>query len=154
MNTRYRQSGMSLLEVLFAIVIFAFGLLGAAQLQATGLLNNKRAYEHSQATLQAYNLADRMRANTLSIDNYLTSYMTLKEAKQQSVCKSTTSCTPGNMAENDLFEWKTTLAADLRDATGIITFNGGIYTISVTWDDNGDGSTNDKDPSFQVSFQL
>ena len=145
---------MSLLEVLFAIVIFAFGLLGAAQLQATGLLNNKRAYERSQATLHAYDIADRMRANTLSINSYLTSYMAPKDAAEQSGCKNTTGCTPANMAENDLFEWETVLATNLRDVKGTITLNGSIYTVIVTWDDNSDGSTDDKDPGFQVSFQL
>lgn len=97
----YRQSGVSLLEVLISIVVLTVGLLGTAHMQTTGLVNNQRAYQRSQATLLAYDIADRMRANSASINNYLTSYMELEDAEAQENCKSTESCTSANMAEND-----------------------------------------------------
>lgn len=57
-----RQTGSSLLEVLIAVVILAFGLLGLAGLQATSVKSSHSAYQRSQATLLAYDIVDRMRA--------------------------------------------------------------------------------------------
>lgn len=56
------QRGMTLIEVLVALLVLAIGLLGVAALQAIGLKTGRSAYERSQATMLAYDLADRMRA--------------------------------------------------------------------------------------------
>ena len=151
-----RQSGYSLFEVMIAIVITSIGLLGLAGMQATGLRNNHSAYQSSQATVLAYDIADRMRANTSSINNYLTSFMTLTAATtagEQSGCKSTGGCSTSQMAQNDLLEWNAALAAALPSPTGTITVAGDIYTIGVSWDDNRDGNVDGDDPDFQMSFQ-
>lgn len=55
--------GFSLIEVLIALLVLSFGLLGLAFLQAAGLRFNNDSYMRSQATLLAYDLVDRMRAN-------------------------------------------------------------------------------------------
>ena len=151
-----RQSGFSMLEVLMAIVVTSVGLLGLASMQATGLKSNHSAYHRSQATVLAYDIADRMRANTVAVNNYLTSFMTLTEAKTagaQAGCKSTSGCSPSQMAQNDLFEWNAALTAALSGATGTITAAGNIYTVTVNWDDNRDGVVDSADPNFQMSFQ-
>ncbi len=57
------NTGFTLIEVLIAMLVLAVGLLGLAGLQATSLRNNQSAYNRSQATQLAYDLADRMRAN-------------------------------------------------------------------------------------------
>jgi len=58
------SKGFTLIEALIAVVILAIGLLGIAGLQATNLKNNQSAYNRSQATLLAYDMADRIRANS------------------------------------------------------------------------------------------
>ena len=57
------QKGFTMLEVLIAIIIFSFGLLGLAGLQLVSLANNLSANSRSTATALAYDMADRMRAN-------------------------------------------------------------------------------------------
>ena len=57
----HKQTGSSLLEVLVAVVILAFGLLGLAGLQISSVKSSHSAYLRSQATLLAYDMADRMR---------------------------------------------------------------------------------------------
>lgn len=60
------QSGMSLIEVLIAVLILAIGLLGIAALQATALRNSQSSMERSQAVIQTYTILDSMRANLAS----------------------------------------------------------------------------------------
>ena len=157
MNTRAtQQSGFGLIEILITIVVTSIGLLGLAALQANGLKNNQSAYHSSQASVLAYDITDKMRANIGSINNYLTSYMTLTVAKaagEQAGCISTSGCSTAQLAQNDLFEWNAALTSALPDATGTITVAGFIYTISVNWDDDRNGVVDIDDPNFQVSFQ-
>jgi len=153
---RVQQSGASLFEVLISIVVLSIGLLGLAQMQAVGLKNSRSAYEESQATILAYDIVDRMRANLDTIDNYLTSYMTLESATaagEQAGCKSTTGCSAAQLAQNDLRDWNVNLTTVLSKATGTIIVAGDTYTVNVSWDDDRDGYINENDPDFEVSFQ-
>lgn len=143
--------GFSLLEVLITLVILAIGLLGLAGLQATGLQQNHSAYMRSQATQFAYDIADRMRANSISVDQYLTSDPST--ASQQAGCTSS-GCTSNQMAENDLYEWYQVLSKALPSAEAVISRASGIYTVEINWDDNHDGAVDDNDPDFLVSFEL
>jgi type IV pilus assembly protein PilV len=58
-----RERGSTLLEVLIALVVISFGVLGHAGLQAAALKVNQGALLRSQATSLAYEVLDRMRAN-------------------------------------------------------------------------------------------
>jgi len=152
-----RQSGFSMIELLITIAVLSIGLLGLAGTHTRGLVSQQSAYHRSQATILAYDIADRMRANTASIDNYLTSFMTLAQAKtagETVACRNTDGCSAAQMAQSDLFDWSVALTDALPDATGIITVAGSTYTIRVNWDDNRDGSVDNNDPNFVVSFQL
>ena len=144
------QSGFSLLEVLIAIVITSIGLLGLAAMQATGLRNNHSAYHRSQATVLAYDIADRMRSNASSMISY-----TLPAEVETPVagCTTTGGCTAAQLAQNDLVEWNADLAVAVPGGTGSIALAGDIFTISVNWDDNRDGLVDVNDPGLQVSFQ-
>ena len=62
-DTRSAMEGFSLIEVLVALFVLSIGLLGLAALQTTGLKLNHQSYERTQATLQAYDIIDRMRTN-------------------------------------------------------------------------------------------
>lgn len=63
MKSRRRQRGLTLIEILVAILVVSVGLLGVAGLQATSLTANRVAYARTQATILAYDMADRMRVN-------------------------------------------------------------------------------------------
>lgn len=62
-RARQRARGVTLIEVLVALVIVAVGLLGLAGLQVRGLSIQKDAHGRAIATQMALDLADRMRAN-------------------------------------------------------------------------------------------
>ena len=59
------QRGMSLLEVLIAVLVLAIGLLGIAALQATALRNSQSSMERTQAVIETYAILDAMRANLI-----------------------------------------------------------------------------------------
>ncbi|MCD2449272.1 type IV pilus modification protein PilV [Methylicorpusculum oleiharenae] len=146
-----KHVGFTLIEVLIAVIVLATGLLGFAGLQATSLKNNQSAFNRSQATQLAYDLADRIRANSAAIATYTS--IDPEDATEQADCLTTTGCSKEEMAEHDLFEWNQVITNTLPGGAGTLTVTSGVYTISLTWDDDHDGDNNNN-PNFQTSFQL
>ncbi len=147
-----KNTGFTLIEVLIAMLVLAVGLLGLAGMQATSLKNNQSAYNRSRATQLAYDLADRMRANVVGKSSY-TAILPSSAATQTDCLTVTTTCTVADMAQNDLFEWNSTVNSSLPSGIGTISVSGSIYTIRITWDDDQDGNDTNN-PNFQTSFQL
>ncbi len=140
-----RQAAFTLFEVLIAVVILSIGLLGLASLQAAGMRNNNSAYMRSQASVLAYDMADRIRANRQGSASYTGS------GSAEANCLSTTGCTPVEMAENDISEWQAVITSTLPMGTGTIELSGNVYTIKIVWDDDHSGATAN-DPVFTTRF--
>lgn len=110
-NAQSRPSGFAMLEVLISILIIAFGLLGLAGLQGFSIRNNHNAYLRNQATLFAYDIADRMRANRNGVNagNYNLGGASATVATNTSACQFNTSpsaCNSAALAAYDLFVWQ------------------------------------------------
>jgi type IV pilus assembly protein PilV len=128
---RRDQQGMSLLEVLVAVLIMGIGLLGIAAMQATALRNSQSALERSQAVVQTYAILDAMRANR---DGALAGAYNTGGFE----------CTaPGGttLAQADRAAWlgamKQTMGQDDDVTTcGSINCNAGLCTVAVRWDDS------------------
>ena len=131
-----KANGFTLLEVLIALVIFSFGLLALAALMAKGLQYNTSALHRSYASAQAYDIADRMRANRLGIT--AGNYDSISGVGSDPGCIAT-GCTPAQMAQYDGWAWNSANAALLPSGSGSMTTDGTTYTITVTWDDDRDG---------------
>ncbi len=131
-----KANGFTLLEVLIALVIFSFGLLALAALMAKGLQYNTSALHRSYASAQAYDIADRMRANRLGIT--AGNYDSISGIGSDPGCIAT-GCTPAQMAQYDGWAWNSANAALLPSGSGSVTTDGTTYTITVTWDDDRDG---------------
>jgi len=159
--TMHKITGFTLIEVLIALVILTGGLLGLAAFQASSIKNNQSAYNRSQATQLAYDIADRMRANTADASRIAAStYITFapSAAASQPSCKTAPGCIAALMAQNDLFEWYAVLSTTLPGCNtaecGSITVNGALFTVTINWDDNRDGIIDNNDPSFTTSFSI
>lgn len=63
---RIRQRGMTLIEILVAVVVLSIGLLGLAGLQLKGMQVNQGSIYRWQAAMLAQDIADRMRADRAS----------------------------------------------------------------------------------------
>ena len=140
--TPLRQKGLSLIEVMIALAVFSFGLLALAALMASGLKYNTSALHRSYATSQAYDMADRMRANRLGLDAGY--YNDLSESDTDPDCIES-GCTPEQMAHYDTWQWNTDNARLLPEGAGTVSLkssDSGIYTITVAWNDrNPDTAT-------------
>ncbi|MFL6608018.1 MULTISPECIES: type IV pilus modification protein PilV [Pseudomonas] len=114
------QEGMTLIEVLVAVLILGVGLLGAAMIQLNALKYTDSSRMTSQASFIAYDLLDRIRANSGA--DY-------------------TIAPPGspnlNVArDQDLYDFKTNIVAfGGATATGTVALNQRVYTITISWDD-------------------
>lgn len=155
--------GFTLLEILVTVIILAIGLLGMAGLQLTGMRNNQSAYLRTQAALLAYDMGERMRANSLGFNN---NAYDQPQAVEYPGCFTAEGCTVAEMAQNDAFEWSNTLATQLPMGNGVVCLDGtpddgipespdcdgagGVYVIKIWWDDSRSGT---QDQRFVTSFQ-
>lgn len=131
--------GYSLLEVLISVVILSVGLLGLAGLQATGLRNNHSAYLRSQATLLAYDIVDRMRANrTVALSGNYNLALDATPVTPAKDCTAT-SCAADELATYDVNDWIQNLTIALPAGDGGISqpvvASPSVITVTVQWDE-------------------
>ncbi len=149
---RRTQSGMTLLEVLIALLVLSVGLLGMAGLQLTGMKMTNDSYYRSQATWLAYDIYDRMRANYDQASNTNNYRISLSDSAPTGATDcATTTCTAVQMAKYDLASWKDMLAAKLPAGDGEIIYqdmgSGRRYTVAIQWDDSpGNAVVSDDTP--------
>ncbi len=167
MYSSIKTKGFTLIEVLIAMIILAFGLLGLAGLQASGLKQNLSAHQRSQATTLAYDFSDRVRTNSMQRITYVDD--SAGDGTEKDSCLTTAGCSPEDMAKHDIFAWKNQITSSLPSGTGDMTQTAGagtpcapastptspactddVFTTTITWDDNKDGNN----ASFSVSFTL
>lgn len=143
-NSKHRQQGMGLVEVLVAVLILGIGLLGLAALQTQSLKYNSEAYLRTQATILAMDMADRLRANRKIAQEQPALY-TVNETDQPSVAAdlcTTQACTASELAQYDFAQWRTRLREVLPGGTGAVQPNtsatassaGREYLITVKYD--------------------
>jgi type IV pilus assembly protein PilV len=118
------RNGFTLLEVLIALLVFSFGLLGMAGLLAVSVQTNHSAYLRTQATFLAQGMADRMRANNLGLWNakYNGTYNASTTGTASSCLGSTpsTSCTWSEVAARDTKVWSNQLVSFLPSPSATI----------------------------------
>nr|WP_280192407.1 type IV pilus modification protein PilV [Delftia sp. PS-11] len=135
-----RPRGFTLIEVLVAIVVFSFGLLGMVGLQATAMQANREARMQNQATALARELAEMMRGNkdiaikSAAADNpYLGAFAAGSLAlTTPSYCLSVSNAANGctstaDIASAQMTEWLARVDAALPDARVSICFDGAPY---------------------------
>lgn len=135
-----KMRGFTLLEMLVALLVLSFGLLGIAGLQATSLRQNNNTYMRTQANILAYDVVDRMRANRgqAIVGGY---NIGLGEAPSGS-----------SLAATDLMEWKYNLAVSLTNGDGGVSCStSGLCTVTVQWDEI---ATDGDSQQFVLSSQI
>lgn len=153
------QGGVSLIEVLVALLIFSIGLLGLAGLIIVSLRSTQSAYLRTQATVLAQSMANRMRANPIGVwsGSYSTTYPLSSSAT--SSCSSS-ACTPAQLAQQDGSDWSQQLSAALPQPAATIVCStstagttpdtasmyerppyGGNCSMSISWTERAAGDS-------------
>jgi len=95
------QRGTSLIEVLVTMVILAFGLLGAAGLQARLQLADMEAYQRAQALILVDDIASRIATNRANAAAYVTTAAT--PVGTGMACPAPAS--PATLEQTDAAQW-------------------------------------------------
>jgi len=164
------QSGVGIIEILIAVVVISFGVLGMAGLQLTGMKHSSSSNNRSLAVLFSENMAGRMRSNPGGVANLFyvdsDSQSANCEVRPNPYCQASVqgpanSCNAEQMAAFDVFSISCgTAASDGEFKDGLIdSLNNGRlvvecddapcladsnYTITISWNE---GRTTAKDES-------
>ncbi|MEO7916602.1 MAG: type IV pilus modification protein PilV [Dokdonella sp.] len=128
-NLPLRTRGFTLLEVLIALVVFSFGMLGLAALQTVSIRTNQSANMRSQAVVLANMALDNMRANRSNLVAYY------NDGYASFACTGTPATTP--VATRDRQVWLQQLACQLPQARGaIVPLNANEVAVCIRWSDS------------------
>lgn len=124
-NTTFlRQNGVSLLEVMIAVLVLSVGVLGAASLQLNAIRYSASADHATRATLIARDVLDRIRANPSALGSY-------------AAASVTGACSPNvggvTVAAQDMADFTQAVTCQLPSATASIVIAGGRVTVSISW---------------------
>ena len=135
--------GFSLVEVLVAIVVLSFGLLGMVGMQAFALQSNREARLQGQAAVLARELAEMMRGNKVvgadpsTTNNFYLGTFTVgnlgmgANAAYCSGVNATNACaTTGDTAKSEMTDWLNRVNTELPGARVTICFDGAPYDSS------------------------
>ena len=151
---RRAVAGIGLIEILIAIVILAFGLLGIAALQATALRTSQSSINRNEAIAQSYAILDAMRANRSNalIHKYDLTTWTCAVPDDD-----------GTLAGKDLNHW----VARVRSAQGLgsgtqtcvkiepVVAIPNTFRVSIKWDDSrGDAGGATEPPTVVTTSRL
>ena len=123
-NLKYTRfnSGFTMLEVLVAMVVLSVGLLSLAGLQVISLRTNHSSYLRTQATIQSYDIMDRMRVNPdrVKAGDYDKPTQEGSAGTENTACETSAGCAITDVAPHDLFRWNKAIADVLPDGEGIV----------------------------------
>jgi type IV pilus assembly protein PilV len=114
-----QQSGFMLIEVLIAILIFSFGILGLVGLQAATTNNSISAEDRSQAALLTDNLVAILWSKSKLVNGS---------------CDLLCAADGGNA--KDYANWQSKVKTTFQGGAGVATLdasNPALVTVSITW---------------------
>lgn len=136
MSAACRQRGAAMIEVLVAMLVVAFGVLGFVGLQARTAVTTLEGYQRSQALVLLNDITQRINLNRTQAAAYVADDVGAADPG---------ACPAAPVAERDLCEWANLLrgAAEVQAGTQvgamlgargcIASLGGDAYLVSVVW---------------------
>jgi len=163
-----KSSGFSLIEVLVAILIFSFGLLGIAGLMTVSIRNNHNGYMRSQAIMLNHSLVEGMRANVTGL--WQGAYNGEAPSSLTKVCDLNSRCNYQDLADFDMQQWGVLINQYLPNGAGTINCEtpvipagiiasglwqasppfSGICNITITWNESNETGSSPQSVNFVV----
>ena len=169
MDDQHVQRGVSLIEVLVAVFVFAIGLVGLAGMMVMSARSNQSAYLRTQVAFLANNMADRMRANPVGVWSGSYNSDAYPISTGSTACDTRTPCAPAAVATRDQVLWSRLLDSQLPGAgariqcrgMGAVGYNpsaqidmrppyGGSCTMTVSWIERKAGDHQNADAASQM----
>jgi len=160
-NMKRSQRGFSLIEALVAFMLLSVGMLGVASLQSISLQSGQTAALRTVAVVKAGEILDRIRANPTQINGYAVS---TAGSGTDNGCNSGTVCTAGELAADDIYNWKQSLKDALPNnvnttASIVVTPPGlgGALTnvlVTVNWQERNLDSAGMSNQSYSIESSM
>lgn len=168
-NVQQNQHGLTLVEVMVALLVLSVGLLGLAGLQINGIRGAAASNYRVQAVMLANELADRMHTNVPAADaNSFAAVNILTNACPAIATDCLTAdCNSTDLATFDLNDICLNTAStlpqpatitvtcnDIDTTDGDACTNGSTHTIQISWNEVIDSSINNGQRTENVSFVI
>ena len=137
-TTRGRIRGVSLIEVMIALFVLSIGLLGLAALQTVSLKYNHQSNQRTQAIFQAYDIIDRIRANSVGKTAGYYDNVTIGFGANTTITTDchVSACNTQQLATYDIIKWNTANDKLLADGKGRIeTLAAGRRRVTIQWNE-------------------
>lgn len=129
-----RVKGFSLIEVLIALLLLAFGLLGLGFLQVMNVRYTQSAQHRTMATNLAYEVLDMMRSNHVAARRF----GTITPDSFSGVAVPASGCARGASGaySDNISRWKCEVVSSLPGGKAEVSFAGEVVTVAVSWSDD------------------
>jgi type IV pilus assembly protein PilV len=165
MINKHRQKGFSLIEALVAFLILSVGMLGIASLQTMSLKSGHSAAMRTVAVMKVEEILESMRSNPAAIPDYAagTGDPGIDSGCSQAGVPAST-CTPSEMAQDEIFRWKNSLIEALPDnaattASVVVTppvagSTLNLVVVSVNWSERDLDTGSAANMTYSVAVQM
>jgi len=134
--THIHQQGIALLEVLLVATLLGIALLGLASMQTSSLHFNRGAYLHTQASLLAQDILERMRANRpgVTAGHYDEINVAAGSLPSPPACPAN-QCSPEELTLKDINAWGVALYQTLPEGTGMVRHlaDPDRFEVTIRW---------------------
>ncbi len=136
-----RGQGLTLIEVLVAMLVMSAGLMGTLSLRLASLKANVNGHARAGAAVHAAEAFDRLRANPLRA-----------MAGQYNLAIDAAMPTEASdIVSQDLRQWRSALASRLADGIGSLQVSAtGLATVEIRWTERD--NTRDSGRAMRFSF--
>jgi type IV pilus assembly protein PilV len=146
-----RERGTSLIEVLVAMVIIAFGLLGVAALQVRLQGSEMEAYQRSQAVLLVQDMKGRIESNRLETAKYPIEAPLATPVGVGVTCATLVATM--TRAQRDVAQWCNALQGAAESTGGGATRLGAMVGARGCVEDMGAGASGERSVRVTVAWQ-
>lgn len=131
-NRLDQESGMSLLEVMVAVVVLSVGLIGVASLMLTSMRNNDATLARTQSTMLANEMYEKILANLpgAAAGHYSVSFASTLPTTATPMC-DTAICSTQQIAVWDIATWAARINKVLVGSDAEITVDSSVDPMVI-----------------------